>query len=189
MAFLTAGTGMGSGLILDGRLYLGAGLAGEVGHVRLAADGPLGYGKKGSFEGFCSGGGIGRWAADWLKARGRNSGFGCSSIEDVSAAAVGAAAVRGDSEARELLALAGERLGEGLAILVDVLHLERIVLGSIYLRSREWLEPAMRRALEREALPSLLKGCQILPSELGDKVGNYGAVAAAEYGAGLYGTS
>ena len=59
MVFLTFGTGMGAGLILDGRLYSGTNdMAGEVGHIRLAPKGPLGYGKKGSFEGFCSGGGI-----------------------------------------------------------------------------------------------------------------------------------
>ena len=53
MVFLTFGTGMGAGLILDGQLYAGiTDMAGEVGHVRLAEDGPLGYGKRGSFEGF-----------------------------------------------------------------------------------------------------------------------------------------
>ncbi|MCX7030111.1 MAG: ROK family protein, partial [Spirochaetes bacterium] len=63
MVFLTFGTGMGAGLILDGRLYEGpSDLAGEVGHIRLAEDGPEGYGKRGSFEGFCSGGGIARLA-------------------------------------------------------------------------------------------------------------------------------
>ncbi len=57
--FLTFGTGMGAGLILGGRLYAGTNdLAGEVGHLRLADEGPIGYGKAGSFEGFCSGGGI-----------------------------------------------------------------------------------------------------------------------------------
>ena len=57
LIFLTFGTGLGAGLILDGRLYEDAnGLAGEAGHIRLAENGPLGYGKFGSFEGFCSGG-------------------------------------------------------------------------------------------------------------------------------------
>ena len=61
MIFLTFGTGLGAGIIANGRLYSGAnGGAGEVGHVRLAEDGPVGYGKSGSFEGFCSGGGIAR---------------------------------------------------------------------------------------------------------------------------------
>ena len=57
--FFTFGTGMGAGLILDGRLYSGTtDLAGEVGHIRLSERGPVGFGKEGSFEGWCSGGGI-----------------------------------------------------------------------------------------------------------------------------------
>ena len=59
MIFLTFGTGMGAGLILNGKLYSGTnGMAGEVGHMRMNAYGPVGYGKTGSFEGFCSGSGI-----------------------------------------------------------------------------------------------------------------------------------
>ena len=59
MIFLTFGTGLGAGLILDGRLYAGTNdMAGEVGHIRISDYGPVGYGKAGSFEGFCSGGGI-----------------------------------------------------------------------------------------------------------------------------------
>lgn len=61
--FLTFGTGMGAGLILDGKLYSGTNdLAGEVNHLRLAEIGPVGLGKAGSFEGFCSGGGIAQLA-------------------------------------------------------------------------------------------------------------------------------
>lgn len=59
MVFLTFGTGLGAGLILNGRLYTGTNdNAGEAGHIRLERFGPVGYGKAGSFEGFCSGGGI-----------------------------------------------------------------------------------------------------------------------------------
>ncbi len=68
MIFLTFGTGMGAGLILDGRLYTGiSDLAGEVGHLRLSETGPVGFGKAGSFEGYCSGGGIAQLAQ--IKAR------------------------------------------------------------------------------------------------------------------------
>jgi glucokinase len=67
LVFLTFGTGLGAGLILDGRLYRGTcNLAGEVGHIRLAEDGPKGYGKHGSWEGFCSGGGISRMYRDHI---------------------------------------------------------------------------------------------------------------------------
>ncbi len=68
--FLTFGTGMGAGLILDGRLYSGTtDLAGEVGHLRLAEMGPAGFGKLGSFEGFCSGGGIAQLAQMKVRAK------------------------------------------------------------------------------------------------------------------------
>ena len=63
IVFLTFGTGLGAGLILNGKLYEGAnGNAGEVGHIRLAKTGPYAYGKYGSFESFCSGSGIARLA-------------------------------------------------------------------------------------------------------------------------------
>ncbi|WJH34017.1 ROK family protein [Paenibacillus sp. CC-CFT747] len=68
--FLTFGTGMGAGLILDGRLYSGTNdMAGEVGHMRLAEDGPVGFGKAGSFEGFCSGGGIAKLARSMAETK------------------------------------------------------------------------------------------------------------------------
>ena len=63
MIFLTFGTGLGCGLILNGQLYRGStGMAGEAGHIRMEPEGPVGYGKAGSFEGFCSGGGIAKLA-------------------------------------------------------------------------------------------------------------------------------
>lgn len=59
LVFFTFGTGLGAGLILNGKLYSGTnGMAGEAGHIRLSRFGPVGYGKAGSFEGFCSGNGI-----------------------------------------------------------------------------------------------------------------------------------
>ncbi len=108
MVFLTFGTGMGAGLILDGRLYAGASdMAGEVGHIRLAEDGPLGYGKRGSFEGFCSGSGIARLAQSRaLEAiqAGTPPAF-CPTLADldkVTAASVGKAAQAGDLLARAI---------------------------------------------------------------------------------------
>jgi len=182
MAFLTAGTGMGAGLILDGRLYLGTGNAGEVGHLRLAPDGPPGHGKFGAFEGFCSGGGIGRWAAEHLRGKGRAGGFDGEPPDRITGESVARAAERGDADAREILAASGQRLGEALAILVDLLGLERIILGSVYVRSRRWLEPAMREALTREALPAPLSACTILPAALGENIGHFAALAAARHG-------
>jgi len=169
MVFLTAGTGMGAGLILNGRLYEGAtGDAGEVGHLRLRPDGPLGFGKRGSFEGFCSGGGIARLAAEmgW-KGKG-------ATLKDVAEAAAA-----GDKLALQVLDTAGERLGEALALLIDTLNPERIILGGYFPRCSELLRPAMDRALQAEALGSALAGCRILPAQLGETIGSHAAVAIA----------
>ena len=169
MVFLTAGTGMGAGLILNGRLHEGAtGDAGEVGHLRLRPDGPLGFGKRGSFEGFCSGGGIARLALamGW-------------SQPGVTLKDLAAAATRGDPLALKVLDMAGERLGEALALLIDTLNPERIVLGGYYPRCSALLLPAMNRALAAEALPGPLAACRILPAVLGETIGSNAAVAVA----------
>ena len=185
MVFLTFGTGLGAGLILDGRLYQGTnGNAGEVGHVRLNDDGPIGFGKVGSFEGFCSGGGIARLA--WKMAlKAKENGTPPSYYEewmtpaDVSARTVASAAASGDALAREVYRISGENLGKGLAILIDILNPERIVIGSVYARSGELLKDAMYAVLEKEALSCALDVCEIVPAELGDRVGDYAAIAAA----------
>jgi len=185
--FLTFGTGMGAGLILNGRLYEGAtGMAGEVGHIRLDTDGPVGYGKAGSFEGWCSGGGIAHLARsmadDWLR-RGRSPLF-CPTRADlpaVTAHAVGDAAQRGDPLACEVFALVAGYLGRGLAVLVDILNPERIIIGSIYDRQRALLEPIALRELRRAALPRALEGCQIVPAGLGERVGEVASLSIARH--------
>lgn len=185
MVFLTFGTGMGAGLVLGGRLYEGANdLAGEVGHVRLAEHGPVGYGKAGSFEGFCSGGGIASLArsraADAF-GRGEAVGFcgGPEGLPGITAQAVGEAAEKGDALAREILAESGRRLGQGLAILIDVLNPERIVIGSIYARCRAFLEPRMRETIRAEALAPAAAACTVVPAALGEKIGDYASLAVA----------
>ena len=183
--FLTFGTGMGAGLILDGRLYSGTNdLAGEVGHIRLEADGPLGYGKAGSFEGFCSGGGIARLAAQMAAAEigaGRPPAF-CPSLADLAAVTtekVAEAAHRGDLLAKQVFEIAARELGRGLAILVDVLNPERIVIGSIYARQMDLLREKMLESLRQEALPGALAVCQVVPAGLGEAVGDLASLSVA----------
>lgn len=185
LVFLTYGTGMGAGVICDGRLFEGAnGNAGEVGHVRLSPDGPLGYNKAGSFEGWCSGGGIGRLAQAEARKRNGRVAFNPGRVEDITARHVAQAAEAGDALAAELLAESGRRLGMALAIIVDVLNPEVIVLGSVYSRAKRWLEPHMRPVLEAEALPVSLAVCRVVPTTLGEDIGTYAAIAIAVYHAG-----
>ena len=185
MIFLTFGTGMGAGLILDGRLYSGTNdLAGEVGHMRLEADGPVGYGKAGSFEGFCSGGGIARLAAQMAEAEirvGRPPAF-CTSLADlgdVTAEKVAEAAHQGDALANQIFEIVGRELGRGLAILVDVLNPERIVIGSIYARQTGLLREKMLESLRQEALAGSLAVCDVVPAGLGEAVGDLASLSVA----------
>ncbi|HUD36220.1 MAG TPA: ROK family protein [Streptosporangiaceae bacterium] len=183
--FLTLGTGLGAGIILDGRLYRGArGLAGEIGHWRLAPDGPVGHGKAGSFEGFCGGSGIGRWAqsiAAGRLAEDRPSALAAdwAALAEITAQSAGLAADAGDEAALALWADAGRRLGAGLALLIDVLNPEVIALGGIYPRQRERLEPPMRAVIEAEALPEAVACCQIVPAALGEHIGEWSGLAVA----------
>lgn len=186
MIFLTFGTGMGAGLILNGQLYRGAcGNAGEIGHVRLAPFGPVGYGKAGSFEGFASGGGIARLAAIYAEERlqtGAGTAF-CRTREElplITAERVATAAKAGDPTALAVYRTCGEMLGAGLALLVDVLNPEAIVIGSIYTRAGELLREGMERVLQKEALPASLRAVKILPAALGEQLGDVAAVAAGE---------
>lgn len=169
MIFLTFGTGFGAGLILDGKLYVGTSdMAGEVGHVRLSEDGPEGYGKKGSAEGYCSGGGI------------RNIGrlFGM----DKTAKDIAMAASDGDTTAKEIYSLSGKYLGRMLAILMDILNPECVVIGSVFARSEGLLRPSMEEEIRKEALSYTADYCDIRPAQLGDQIGDYAALITAVYG-------
>lgn len=183
MIFLTFGTGMGAGLILNGRLYSGTNnLAGEVGHIRLAKEGPVGYGKGGSFEGFCSGGGIadlGRKRAEEALDAGKPPLF-CPGREDlprISAKSIAEAMEQGDALAAEIFDTVGEYLGRGISLLIDILNPERIIIGSIYARQRKTLEKRMLEVVEAEALRASARVCRILPASLGEQIGDYAAVS------------
>lgn len=185
--FLTFGTGMGAGLILNKKLYSGTNdMAGEVGHIRLAEDGPVGYGKAGSFEGFCSGGGIAQFARARVLEKlqmGEKVAF-CNSmdkLESINAKLVGDAAEAGDEFAQEIYRLCGCSLGRGLSVLIDVLNPEIIVLGSIFARSKDLLYDAAMKVIEKETLIYSRNVCKIVPAGLGEKIGDMAALAVAVY--------
>ena len=186
MVFLPFGTGLGAGLILAGRLVRGAnGNAGEAGHIRLSPFGPAGYGKEGSFEGFCSGGGIAQLAVTLGRRavqNGARPAYYEGSWDAVTAKAVAAAANAGDETARAVFELCGEKLGEGLSVLVDILNPEVIVIGSVFARCEALLRPAMERAMKRECLSASLEAVRVAPAALGEAIGDCAALCAAEYG-------
>ncbi len=185
MIFLTFGTGLGAGLILDGRLYEGAsGMAGEAGHLRLAADGPVGYGKRGSFEGFCSGSGLrqlGERRLQALRANGQDAAFWPAPrpAQDVTAKDICAAAQAGDGTALAIVEESAAYLGMGLAMLIDLFNPERIVIGSIFARAEALFRPGMQAVIEQEALAQSAAVCRVVPAQLGDAIGDVAALSIA----------
>ncbi len=179
IVFITFGTGCGSGLILDGKIYRGTNCyAGEVGHIRLARGGPVGYRKEGSFEGFCSGGGIAQ-LAEYLK----NDFTGRTILpHKPTAEDVGKAAAQGDALAIKILETSGHYLGKGLAYILDILNPQRVIIGSIFVRCEKFLRPAMEKSLREEALSYTVDVCEIVPAGLGERIGDYAALSIAVYG-------
>lgn len=186
LIFLTFGTGMGAGLILDGKLYSGiTDLAGEVGHIRLSENGPVGFGKAGSFEGYCSGGGIAQLGQ--IKAReqlqmGKQVAF-CKSIPElinITAKSVADAAFEGDKTALEVYTIAAVYLGRALALLIDILNPELIILGSIYGRTRSLIEPVMMEVIRKEAFKDSVNACKIVPAGLSENIGDLAALSLAK---------
>jgi len=185
MIFMTFGTGLGAGLILDGRLYAGTNdMAGEVGHIRLSGFGPVGYGKAGSWEGFCSGGGIAQLARTMILEKiqmGENVSF-CKTkeeLDNITAQIVAEAANNGDELALKIYRTSGEYLGKGLSILIDILNPEMIVIGSIFARSKDLLEPYALDIIREEALALSRNVCRIVPARLGEDLGDFAALSVA----------
>jgi glucokinase len=185
MVFLTMGTGLGAGLIVNGELLCGVtDAAGEIGHLRLTRSGPVGYGKAGSVEGWASGGGMAQVARTFAQAtlRSGNSTLLCPQgmlPEVISARDVAAAASQGDRVAKRVVRKVGDKLGETLAILVDVLNPERIVIGGLALRFGEAVLAPARRRMLREALPASARACSVVPAGLGEEIGDVAALCVA----------
>ena len=182
LVFLTFGTGMGAGLILDGKLYTGTNDgAGEVGHIRLSEDGPEGYGKKGSFEGFCSGGGIKKLAeltaSVYLRENKKSSLFKSEAdFENLTAVNIAKAMYEGDEFATAVYKKCAEYLGRGLSVIIDIINPEAIVIGSIFERNEEFFQKEIKDIIEKEALTDNAKSCKILSAELGDSIGDFASL-------------
>lgn len=167
LVFMTFGTGLGAGIIIDGKLYSGANdNAGEIGHIRLAPTGPVGYNKEGSAEGFCSGAGIARLA----KIR---KGLDLTTKEIFSRVRAG------DPDCTEVFRESAEKLATILAFTIDIINPEVIALGGVFMRNADLFMPIVDPILDREALPLARKACRIVPAELGENIGDYAALAVS----------
>lgn len=171
LIFLTFGTGVGGGFIVNGRILRGASdTAGEIGHWRLAEDGPLGFGKRGSWESFASGAGLVEMAAQMFPARWKS---------DTPIRTVVEAMVANDPEALEVAAEVGKWMGRGLALLIDALNPQVIVFGSLGVALGERVLGPARRVVAEETLPQAAAACELIPSVLGLRIGDVAALMAA----------
>ena len=179
--FLTFGTGMGAGLILDGRLYIGTSdMAGEIGHWRMSDSGPVGYGKSGSFEGFCSGGGLALAAREKIGEAKESRLFALAgSPEAIDAKQIADFADEGDEFCRKIYADCGRMLGKGLALLIDLLNPQMIVIGSVFARSQNLLWEYARAEMEKEAIKRSTAVCRVVPAQLGESLGDIAALTVA----------
>ncbi|MGI4757816.1 MAG: ROK family protein [Janthinobacterium lividum] len=182
MVFLTMGTGLGAGLILNGRIFHGASaMAGEIGHIRLTETGPEGFNKAGSVEGWASGGGMAQHAVSTIREAIRlgQKTLLAEYLPHVTARDVGVALLAGDAVAATIVRHTGVRLGEALAMLVDLLNPERIVIGGLALRLGEALLEPARARMREEALEGPAAACTVLPASLGERIGDVAALCVA----------
>jgi len=183
MVLVILGTGIGGGLILDGRLFRGAsGAAGEIGHMQLGPNGPrCGCGRHGCLEALASGRALRDRAAEIVAGEpgGILARIARDEGERPTAESLGQAAAAGDVSAQQAIATAGRYLGAGITNLVDVFDPEVIVIGgSLRKLGPPYLDTA-REIVRAEAFPQSYRDVRIVEAELGDEAGAFGAALVA----------
>jgi len=183
MIYLTISTGIGSGIIVDGRMLLGAeGLAAEAGHIIIVPNGPLcGCGAHGCLESLAAGPAIARDVVTRIKAgkKSRIVKLVDGNLDNVDARIVSTAAQLGDKLAISAFRRAGEYLGIGIANLLRLFNPRMIVLGGSVTKAGPFLFDPMRAAIKANVLPMYREGLAITQAALGDDVGLLGAAALA----------
>jgi glucokinase len=174
---VTIGTGLGSGLILDGRLWIGAnGFAAEFGHVTVQPDGLLcPCGNRGCLEQYVSAGAVVRNARELIPQD------ALGGMQDgLDAEKVAALARQGETGAQAAFERSGNRLGIALASLITTLNLQAIIIGGGVAASFDLLLPPLQAELSQRCFPQITAGLAILKAQLGDDAGLLGAAALAE---------
>ncbi len=184
IVYLTLGTGIGGGIILDGKLYRGhSDLAGEVGHQTILMNGPIcGCGKRGCLEALASGPAVARLARESLNyGRGRALLAAAGGrAADITAKHVIECAKRGDALSMGVLNEVGTYLGLGLANIVQILNPQRIILGTLAIHAGELLLSPVREALSEYAWARSLEGCKVVAAGLGERAQDLAAISLVD---------
>ncbi|HUX67254.1 MAG TPA: ROK family protein [Terriglobales bacterium] len=178
LCMLTVGTGIGGGLILNGRIWHGmAGMAGELGHMTIDPNGALcGCGNLGCIEAYAAAGAITRMATAAIRV-GRSPGLAREAEElgELTAEIVYIKAKQGDIVAREIFEMVGRSLGVGLANLINIFNLPLYVVGGGVARGWDAFAPSMMAEVSKRSLVARSTPTRIVPSALGAEAGLLGA--------------
>jgi glucokinase len=184
MLLVTVGTGIGGGIVSDGKLFRGAhGFAGEIGHIIVEPGGPLcGCGNRGCWEQVASGRALGRLGREAAAAHPESmlNELAGGDPSNVTGFIVAAAAKSGDPIAIEIMSEVGRRLGEGIAGLVNILDPDVVVVGGGVIDAGELLlEPARRAFVEAVEGPEHRPKVPLVPAVMGNDAGAVGAADLA----------
>jgi len=167
---ITLGTGVGSGIVIDGKLVYGHdGFAGELGHVCVERNGRLcGCGKNGCLEAYTSASGVARTAMEMLKARSDNSLLRNFPIDSITSKDVFDAASKGDALAIEIFEITGKILGETLADFVAFSAPEAIVLFGGLTKAGDFIMKPIVEHMEKNLLKIWQGKIKVLRSNLNE---------------------
>lgn len=184
MVMLTVGTGIGGGIVIDGKIHRGHfGIGAEMGHMRVLPDGLLcGCGQKGCYEVYASGSALVRYVKEALTSDPARSKAFRGDLSRLQGSDITRAAQAGDSLAREAFEKVGSWLGQGIASVNAILDPEIVVIGGGVSEAGELLLTPTRRAFE-EAMPSsqLRPLARIVPSRFSNNAGVIGAADLARH--------
>ena len=183
MIFLTVSTGIGGGIIIDGKEYHGAdGAAGEIGHMTIDVSGPkCTCGNTGCLEVLASGTAMARYAIEKLR-EGKTSqltSLAKGKFEDITAREIEQAARNGDELANQVIERAAKYLGIGLANVVNIFNPEAVVIGGGISNLGELILAPARRVVKERAFPISAQTARIVRAELGEESGIIGAAVYA----------
>ncbi len=179
--YMTMSTGIGGGIVANGKIYHGANdSAGEVGHQILLPDGPLcGCGQYGCLEALCSGPSIARRAQEAIgdQPHTRILALAEGHLNRVRSEHVLQAAREGDALAMALVEETAYYMGWGIANLVNILNPQIVLLGTIAVAAGDLLLDPIRRTVAEMAMQRPLEVVKIMPAELGDSIGDLAAIS------------
>ena len=175
---ITVGTGIGSGLVINGKLVRGAAnAAGEIGHIKLQMkDGPLcGCGDYGCLEAFASGPAIVAMAQEYIKG-GKSAKFReMASGGEITPYIVAKAAEEGDPVAKRIFDIVGEYIGIGLTSVINLLNPEKVIVGGGVAECGELLLAPIRKTIKERAMTVAGSSVEIVSAKLGNTAGVVGA--------------